>query len=511
MTDPWLPVEHGADNSNLQRRTARGATWALVDNWGRQLLQLAVFVVLARLLVPEDFGLVALAMVFVMLVALFVDQGLGDAIIQRRQLTHEHLDTAFWAALALGLLMTVAGVLLAIPIAALLNEPRLQPVLQGLSLVFIFTAFASVPMGVLRREMRFRSLAIRTLLSILVGGIVGVVMAVQGYGVWALVGQQLTAALMSVLVLWAASPWRPRLAFSIVHFRELFGFGANVVGSDLLLYLARYSDNFLVGTVLGTVALGIYSVGYRIMDAGNALLVGLARKVAFPALSRLQHDPARLTRAYIRMTRVTTAVVLPAYVGLALVAPELIQLVFGARWREAGPVAAVLFLVGPALALQGFGGSVLSAVGRPDMALRLRFVNTVTAIIGFAIAVSFGIVAVAVAFVIRGYLMLPLQLYMQRRYAGVPTGAFLSRLRGPVAATALMAGAVLAVKAFVLPPIGTALTLAAEIGVGVVVYLLAIVLFDRTLVRDVADFVAQALPGGERAQRQLARRRTGEE
>ena len=180
MTVAWLPAQHGEDNRNLQRRAARGTLWAMVDNWGRQLLQLVVFVVLARLLVPDDFGLVALAVVFVALATLFVDQGLGDAIIQRPTLTREHIDTAFWAALTLGAGLTVAGVVLAVPIAALLNEPRLEPVLQALSATFLLTGFAAIPTGVLRREMRFRSLAMRTLLSIAGGGLVGIAELICG-------------------------------------------------------------------------------------------------------------------------------------------------------------------------------------------------------------------------------------------------------------------------------------------------------------------------------------------
>lgn len=506
MTDSWMPAEHGADNTNLQRRTARGATWALVDNWGRQLTQLVVFVVLARLLQPADFGLVALAMVFVILAQIFVDQGMGDAVVQRRALTPEHLDTAFWAALGLGIALSVAGVVLAIPIAALLGEPRLQPVLQALSLSFTMTALAAIPMGLLRRELRFRSLAVRTLLSIAGGGLAGVALALAGAGVWALVGQQLVTALLSVAALWAASPWRPRLRFSRQHFRELFGFGINVVSGDLLAFLQRYTDNFLIGTVLGTVALGIYAVAYRIMDAGNHLLVGLARKVAFPALSRLQHEPDRLRRAYYRMTGVTAAVVVPVYVGLAVVAPELIRLVFGPRWDEAGPVAAVLFLVGPAIALQGFGGPLFNAIGRPDVQLRLKLASAVVAVVGFVIAVQFGILAVAAAFTLRAYAMIPLQLYLQRRHAGIPWSQFLLRLRGPGLAGLLMAGAVLGVKWFLLPRVGDLVLLLVEVAVGVVTYTVAILLLERSLVGEAVAFAAQALPGGERAQRRVERR-----
>jgi O-antigen/teichoic acid export membrane protein len=506
VTDSWLPAEHGADNQNLQRRVARGVAWTIVDNWGRQLLNLLVFIVIARFLLPEEFGLVALAMVFVVLAQLFVDQGLGDAIVQRRQLTREHIDTAFWAALLLGAALTAAGFLLAEPIGQLLGEPGLGPLLSVLSLTFVMTAAGAIPMGLLQRELRFRSLALRTLFSITGGGAIGIAMAFLDYGAWALVGQQLGVAALSVVALWLASPWRPGLRFSRRHFGELFGFGANVVGSDLMYYLTRYTDNFLIGVFRTTQELGIYAVGYRILDSANALLIGISRKIAFPSLSRLQHDPERSKRAYFRLTRLSAAVVLPAYIGLALVSPELIALVFGAQWADSGPVAAVLFLVGPAFAVQGFGGALLMAAGRPDVVLRFRFINMLTTVVGFLIAVPFGILAMAISFVIRGYLMLPLQIYYQRRYAGIPGREYLARLRSPALATLVMVAVVLTVRLLVDPQVGRLPLLALEVGAGALAYPLALLVLDRDLVREMLGVASQTLPLGDRARRRLSGR-----
>jgi O-antigen/teichoic acid export membrane protein len=499
LNEEWLPADHGTDNAGLQRRVARGVSWTAVDNWGRQFLGLVVFVVLANLLGPKDFGLVALATVFIAFAQVFVDQGLGDALIQRRQLTRAHIDTAFWVAMVTGGALAAAGMVLAIPIASLFNNPQLQPILQVLSLTFVLTALASVQMALLRRELAFRSLALRGLVAIGGGGLVGILMAFNGYGAWALVGQQLSQSTLSVLALWRVSPWRPGRRVSREHFRELFGFGANVVGSDLLSWVSRYTDNLLIGIFQGEVALGIYGVAYRILDAISSLLVGIARKVAFPGLSRLQHDPERMKRAYIRVSRVAGAMILPGFIGLALVAPELITVVFGAKWTESGPVAAILFLIGPVLALQTFSGSLLQAAGHPEVVFRFRLVTAVVNVIGFAIAVQFGIIAVAVAFVLRGYLLLPLNLLWVRRYSGIPIADYLRAVRGMFIAAAGMAGAVVLIK--LLWPLDMAgqrvWLLAAEIAVGTLAFTLIIWLVDRRLLREVIGIVSQALPGGE--------------
>ncbi|CAN5623788.1 lipopolysaccharide biosynthesis protein [soil metagenome] len=506
VTDSWLPAEHGTDNQNLQRRVTRGVGWTIADNWGRQLLNLLVFIIIARLLLPEEFGLVALAMVFVVLAQLFVDQGLGDAIVQRRQVAREHIDTAFAAAMLLGSVLTVTGFLVAGPIGGLLGEPRLGPLLSVLSLTFVMTAAGAIPMALLQRELRFRSLALRTLFSISVGGMVGIAMAYMGYGAWALVGQQLTAAAVSVVALWLASPWRPGLQFSRTAFRELFGFGVNVVGSDLMHYLTRYTDNFLIGVFRSTQELGIYAVGYRILDSTNSLLIGIARKIAFPGLSRLQGDPERTKRAYFRLTRLSAAIILPAYTGLALIAPELIRLVFGAQWVDSGPVAAVLFLVGPTFAVQGFAGALLMAAGRPDIVLRFRFINMLLTVIGFTIAVPFGILAMAASFVIRGYLMLPVQLYYQRVYAGIPIGEYLARLRNPLAATGLMVAVALGARLLLGPDAERVALLVSQVVAGALAYVAATFVLDRSLILEALSVAGQVLPGGERVRRRLGRR-----
>lgn len=494
MNEPWVPAEHGEDGRRLQGRVARGLTWTILDTWGRQALNLAVFVILARLLAPEDFGVVALAAVFVALAQLIVDQGLGDALIQRPSVTRGHMDTAFWVAVATGSLLTVSGIVLAVPLAGLLGEPALQPILQVLSLTFLLSAFSSIQIAVLRRELAFRSLAVRAIVAALAGGVAGITLAANGFGAWALVGQQFTSTLVSVIVLWAVSPWRPGREASRQRFRELFSFGMNVVASDILSFLSRHVDNLLIGVYLGTTPLGFYAVGYRILDVSQTLLVNVARKIAFPAFSRMQLDRDRLRRAYFRMTRIGSIVILPGYVGLAVTAPELTILLFGQRWEPSGTVAAILFLIGPTLSIRAFSGAMLNAVGHPEIVLRLRLITAVTNVVGFLIAVSFGIVAVASAFVIRGYLLLPLNLYWMRKYAGVPIGEYLAQLRGLAIATAAMVVPMLAVKFASAAELEAAWLLAAQVGLGALTFAIVLWIVERPLIREALHIAGETLP-----------------
>ena len=505
MTEAGLPAEHGSEPGGLQRRTARGLTWTMVHTWGGQALSLVVFVILARLLTPSDFGLVALAAVFVALAQLVVDQGLGDALIQRREITQLQIDTAFWVAIATGILLTGGLALLAEPLAGLLREPELAPILQVLSLTFILSALASIPIALLTRALAFRLLAIRAVLSIVGGGIVGIGMALLGFGAWALVGQQVAQAVLSVVTLWSVTPWKPRAEFSRADFAVLFPFGIKVVSSDILGFVSRNADNFLIGAYLGTGPLGFYAVGYRILDVSQRVLINVARKITFPVFSRIQHDPSRLTRAYLRVTRVAGVLIVPAYIGLALVSPELTVFVFGPTWAESGPVAAILFLSGPVLALQAFSGSLLYATGNPGIVLRFRVITTVAVVIGFVIALPFGILAVAAAFTARCYLFLPLLLLWTRTYGGVGIRATLSEVRSTTLATLAMSVAVIAVKMLSGDVLGPGGLLVAQVVAGAATFLVALWLIEPGLVRETWTLAEQAVPGIGRLQRRLTR------
>jgi PST family polysaccharide transporter len=501
MRDSWVPPDHATDQGGLRTRVAKGLTWTLIDNWGAQLLGLAILVVLLRLVGVEDVGLVALAAAIVGLVQLFVDQGLGDALIQRPSLTRGHIDTAFWSAVLTGAGLTLLGVLAAAPLATLVGEPRLAPIVQVLSVSLVLTSLSSVQMALLRREMAFRSLAARRLIAIGGGGVVGIAMAFLGFGAWALVGQQLTQAALSVVTLWAVSPWRPGREVSWRDFRSLFGFGANIVAGDLLFYLGRNMDSLLIGTFLGPIALGTYAVGFRFLDASTAMLVTAARKLGFPTFARLQHDRDRLRRAYTRMSRAMAAVTWPGYVGLALVAEEAIVLLAGEQWRASGAIATVLILTGPAQAVQAYSGAVLNGIGHPEVTLRYRFLTATINIAGFLVAVLVfrSVIAVAAAYALRAYLMAPVVLRWLESYADIPFRENLLRLRRIAGATALMALAVLFVKLVVPPSAGLVLILALEIAVGVIVYGGSMLLLERDLLVDLWQFALQALPARVRS------------
>ena len=445
----------------LRERAVRGVAWSAVRNWGSRAVNLLVFIVLARLLAPEAFGLVALGTAYIALVRVFVDQGFADAIIQRKNLDDAHLDTAFWTNLGLSVAFTGGTLLAADPIARLFGEPDLAPVIQGLSPSFIIAALAGVQQALFQRALDYRTLAIRELVAAGVGGVIGVGMAIAGFGVWSLVGYLLGERTAALIVLWIASDWRPGLQVSGTHFNDLFSFGISIVGTNLLDYANSRADNVIIGYVLGAQALGFYEIAYQLLRNGTQLITQTVSSVAFSTFSRIQESPERMRSGFYTATRTISVVAFPLFLGAAAIAPELVEMVFGAQWV---PLSAqtfqVLAFIGVLHSIFYFNSAVILAAGKPSWRFAINALNAVCNVVAFILVVQWGIIAVAAAYVVRGYVLAPVPLWAVRKLIGIEWTTYLRAYVAPAVATAAMAAAVLGVRWMlldVLPPFGIVL------------------------------------------------------
>lgn len=430
----WQSLDVG-----LRRQAARGVFWTAAGNWGYQLSTLVVFAILSRLLTPEAFGLVALSSVFVTVLKLVGEQGMADALVQREHLDGEHLDTAFWMSATMGSVLSAVLIMTSGSLARLVNEPDVAPILAWMSLALFLAGFSNVQRAILSRELRFASLTVRTLSSVVVGGIVGVVAALSGFGVWSLVAQLITMELVGVIALWSASDWRPSLRFSRRHFRELFTFGSSVLGFRILRFSERHVDNLMVGSLLGATALGFYVVGYRLLNLIINITTSVIGNVAFPVFSRMQQDAEQVRKAYYKAIRLTSIVAFPAFAGLMILAPEVTRLAFGTQWDASVPVMRVLAVAGLAQSVLFINGIVLKSLGRPGRRLAIMAVSVLLLVGGFAVAVQWGIVAVAFAVVAVTYLLAPVWLRATDRVIGLGAGRYVSQVGPPLLVSIAMA------------------------------------------------------------------------
>jgi O-antigen/teichoic acid export membrane protein len=440
----------------------------------RALLESSKFVVgilLARLLTPHDFGIAGMVIVFAGIVPIFSGLALGSALVQRPQLTEADRSTAFWTGIGLGIVLTCGGIAVSGPIARFYGQPEVRPLFAALSLSFVLTALGMTHGQLLVRELDYRRLELRTMAGTLAGAAAGVTVAVLGYGPWAIIAQQLAATAAATALLWLFSPWRPRFLFSLRSLRALAGFGGNVSGTLVLNELNSNTDNLLVGRFLGASALGTYAVAYNVMLVPFSRLTSPLQEVLYAAFSRVQEDADRVLAVWLRVNRLLAAAALPALAGLVVVAPELVHVVLGDKWRGAVPVIRILAVVGVIQSLQGLNASVLLARDRTAALLRFSLLSFAANLCAFVLGLRWGIVGVAACFAVATLLVQPFYARLAMQAVGSSLGAFLANLRGVALATLVMLAAVV--------PVNAALhSLVLSIAVGAAVYLPALRAFD---------------------------------
>ena len=474
---------------DLQSKLIRGVSWSALQRLGSQAIQGVVFLVLARLLEPRDFGLLSLALVYVTFLQIFVEQGVGDAVIQRREVDSDYLDTAFWTNLLSGLVFCVVGWAVAGAVAGVFGQPELAPVLRWLSMLFPLNALTIVPQCLLRREMRFKTLATCSLVQFSASGVVAVGMAFRGAGVWSLVGQQFVAAGAGAVALWFATDWRPRVKVCGRCFKELVWFGSNVTGGNVLNLINRQADNLIIGYFLGPVALGYYAIAYQILVNVANLFVGTINSVALPLFARLQRDDrAEFQAAIFRLTSLTCVVSAPIFYGLSALAPEAISVCFGSKWAASVSSLQVLCLVGLLYAGFYFHGPILTALGKPQWNLFLNALQAAGNCVAFLIGVRWGIVGVATAYVLRAYLMAPIHLWVLRREADVETGPYLKQFLPAGAASLVMMLGIAAFESVAARSLPATTGFALAVCTGVAVYVVVILVLQPQLRGQIRAF-----------------------
>lgn len=418
-----------------------------------------------------------------------MEQGLVDALVQRKDIGPQHLDTAFWANLAIGALISVLVFIGAEEIATLFGEPGTTRIIQWLAPSFAIAGMAAVQRSIMLRDLRFRELAFRTMASLILAGAVGVVMALRGFGAYALVGQFLANRVADAVLLWRMTDWRPRWSFSWGRLRELWAFGGNIMGLNLTTFANQRADNLVVGYFLGATALGYYVVAYRLFTALTALTVNSINPVLLGVLSRFQAAPERLRSAYYRVTRVVAAAGIPVFVGLAMLAPQIVVVLFGERWLPSVMVVRVFAAIGALMTILGPGPAMVKAIGRPGVLLGLNVFNGIANLAAITFAVRWGIVGVAVAFVARAYLVAPLTLYVVRRESGISVRRMLLGVAPAILNSVAMAAGVLALLAALPTDTGPAVQLAVGVAAGAALYALGAWLFLYTAVNDVKEIL----------------------
>lgn len=478
---------------SFKERAVRGALWSACQNVAAKAINFCVFVVLARLLAPQDFGLVALVGVTLAFMQLFIDQGFEEAIVQRDQVDGEHLDATFWFCVALGVFLVILIVASAPLVSRMFGEPRLQELLAVSSLAVFASSLGKVPSGLLRREFSFRTLALRQIFAAAVGGAVGVLLALRGYGAWSLIWRLVAESTTGLLVLWIGSRWRPRFVFSWKHLKDILSFGSPLMLTNLFNFFNARGDSLIIGYFLGPAALGLYSVAQRLFLLLLELVHGTINQVALSVFARLQKEPDRLKSAFLVAVRWTSLASFPLFMLLAVSAEQVVPAMFGNQWKDAAPVVSVLSVGGLLFAVSYYNAGVMKALGKSGWVLGLVALNAVVNMAGFYIGASFGIVGVAAAYVLRGYLVYPANLILLRKLINLRIKEYIACL-GPAFYSSLAGGLIAYGLLWCTGGQNLWVRLAVAITGGVGLYALILIGFWPHVVRSAAHSVWAVLP-----------------
>lgn len=395
-------------SDSLKQKALSSVKWTAFETAARQAVQLGVAMILARLLSPAEFGVMAVASVLLAVSSTLIGAGFGVALVQRQNLSEVETSSVFCFGIFASFLMAAALFLAAPWIASFFDMPALDPVSKVLSLTFIIGSFGGVHSALLAKHMRFSILARISLTASAVSSVVAVIMAWNGWGIWSLVGQTLAATTVSSVVVWFWSDWRPKLVFSLSALQPLFHFGVFIVAADLLETVFGRIYTLLIGKFYTPADLGFYSRADSTLALPNNFTSGIVNKVAMPLFSAATHDHALLQHAFRKATRVTYYIHAPIIVGLTVVADSLVLTLFGSKWAPSVPYLQILAVSGLFWLPSTVNFGYLKATGRSktyfNIELAKKVVLVVIALLTAQISIHAMLLA-AVAFSIFSYVL----------------------------------------------------------------------------------------------------------
>jgi PST family polysaccharide transporter len=479
-------------NRNLTKSTAYGVMWTAISQLSTQVFQFIVIIILARLLYPEQFGIVGMAAIFTGFISRFNELGLSAAIIQRKNVDEIHLSTSFWTSLGTGTILCILTILLSPFIADFFKEDLVRPILIVSSLNFIVGSFNIIPRTLLVKNLNFKKTAIADICAAFVSGTISIILAINNYGAWSLVFGGLINSFISGLILWRINPWRPSSKFSISHFKELFSFGGHVMGSNILNYVDTNVDYLVVGKMIGAAALGYYTLAYNLITFPLQKISKIVTSVTFPAFSKIQDDNQKLKDAYLKVVQYISLITFPMIAGLFIVAPEFIVVIYGSKWVS---MILPLQLLCPAGALKSVGttvGSIILSKGRADIQFKWNICTAIVLTIAVIIGVNYGIAGVAAMISIVTVLLFLIIQNIANKLIGLSMSSYLMAIYPAIIGSITLIIAVEVLKKILIiysvPDIGI---LISSVLIGIVVYILFIRIFFNNLLKEIRIFIKE--------------------
>lgn len=474
----------------IEQKTIGGVKWSGISQFMRMGTQAITSVILARLLLPEDFGLLGMALVFTGLVAIFNDMGIGSALVHKQDLNQKNLSSIFWFNLLIGALAMLIIILAAPLIASFYGLNSLTSIISVMSISFLFTSLSMVQNSLLLKELRFKKLTILELISTISASLIGISLAFLGYGVWSLVWQNVSMTFIYAALVWITEHWTPQLNFNWKDIKTIIGFSANLSGFSFLNYFSRNADYLLIGKFLGATALGYYTLAYTMMLFPLSNISSVLSKVMFPALSQIQHDNSKFKLFYLKSTKYIAFVSFPMMLGLFAIADEFVLVVFGTKWVPVICLIKVLSIVGLMQSIGTTIGSIYLAKGRTDWMFRWGIFSSIVTVGAIAIGLRWGINGVAVCYAISVLLIIYPSFAIPFRLIDLRFTDFVLNLKKEIATSLIMfviVMVIVTIQRYYL--ISSGIILVSVILIGVMSYIVAVIIFNKSTYKELKKHI----------------------
>ncbi len=411
---------------SLREQVISGLKWTASARLLGQLATWAITIVVMRLLTPADYGLLALATLFVGFLSLVSEIGLQDAVVQTKDLSTEELRSVFGAVILVNVVVAATIALLLAPLAAtFFSEPRLREVMQVLSLQFLISSLIVIPTAMLERKLAYRGRSVGQVAATLIGSLTTLALAYSGAGVWALVGGSLCKALVEAVILNSISPFLELPAFAFSTVRHLIGYGLKVALTRLMWFVYSQADTFIIGKVLGQSPLGLYSVGMHLASLPAQRVSQVVNQMAFPAFSQARRERGDIRDHLLLAVRTLSFFAFPVFWGIGSIAGEIVDVFLGPKWTGAITPLALLALIMPLRILSPITHAALQAVGQAGVSLRNTLLACVVMPIAFLIGCQFGLTGVALGWVCAFPVVTLINLIRSLPWLGTTLGQYL--------------------------------------------------------------------------------------
>jgi PST family polysaccharide transporter len=469
---------------SIKANFAKSGMWMVTGAIFNNLSSTAIFIVLARLLTPVQFGIVAFATIFIDLSRVLVVAGIPDALIQRKEWDDKVASSAFWTNIAIASLICALIGGIATPISYFVYDATFALVLLALSLALFVEAITAVHTAKLRREFRYKAIASRNMAANVLGGAIGIALAWIGWGVWALVVSRLLSASITSIILWRTSGWQPRLFFRWSDVRSLSGMSSHLLANQLIGQANSQIAGLVIGAAIGPAALAQFRVGTRVLNLMAQLIITPLQAAAMSAFSRLGDEGRPIAPAYVRVTRSCSLLACPIFFGMAAIAPDFTRIIFGPQWHEAGLIMIINSLVvGPSVIMYFFIPALASA-NRSALSLRFYIVSLVVTGVTALTAIPFGPLAASSTKAIESHVTLPYGLKLTRQGIGLRPIDNLRAIAPAYLAALIMAMIVMAIGYYELGKFQPWQRMPIMVAIGGLIYPAFLALFARQFLRE---------------------------